>query len=259
MLSLVNALKCNKGIEMVQRKKPRNHTRPTDNWVVGAIKELILERNLQSGDMLPSEAELTEILGVARSSIREAIKVLSTLDIVEVRHGTGTYVSNMSLQPMVQSIIFRGALTPSGGLVALGDMIEIRALLDNGYAGSVVKKLAGKGHPELHALVDRMERLAHEGKPFLDVDREFHKAFAKRANNLLLLQLVDAFWDVQDVVYQKLAPASQESLINTARIHRLILEAAETGNVRLYKKLLVEHYRPLREKLPHPNYYPDEN
>ena len=244
---------------MNQRKRPRHQPRPTDNWIVGAIKDLILERGLQSGDMLPSEAELMEILDVSRSSIREAIKVLSTLDIVEVRHGTGTYVSNMSLQPMVQSLIFRGALTPTGGLVALGDMIEIRALLDTGYAEPVVEKLKGKTHPELHALVDRMERLAQNGETFLDVDREFHKAFAKRANNLLFLQLVDAFWDVEDVVHQKFAPLSNEELIATATIHRQILGAAEAGQVSKYKTLLNQHYTPLRNKLPHPNYYPDEN
>ena len=238
-------------------KRHRNKTsNPIDNWIVKAIKDLILERGLQSGDVLPSEGELTEILDVSRSALREAIKVLATLDIVEIRRGTGTFVSNMSLQPMVQSLIFRGALTPQGGLMALGDAIEIRAKIDDAYAKDVVSKLAGNVHTDLHALVERMEHLAANNQPFLDADREFHKIIAKYTNNLLLVQLIDAFWEIQEVISAKLEPQSQESLIHTAAQHRSILEAAESGNVTLYRKCLANHYKPLQAKLPHPNYFP---
>ncbi|QJC21333.1 FadR/GntR family transcriptional regulator [Arcanobacterium buesumense] len=242
---------------MVKRNS-RRHTHPTENWVVNALKELILERGLQSGDLLPPETVLMELLDVSRSSIREAIKVLSTLDIVEVRHGTGTYVSNMSLKPMVQSLIFRAALTPSGGLMALGDVIELRAHLDDAYAPQIVKKLAGKEHPDLHALVDRMEKYADCAEKFREADREFHKLLAKKANNLLLLQLMDAFWDIEDVVIPKLPTDSLENNKDVGIHHRLLLEAAEEGNLRLYRKRLKEHYAPLRARLPHPDYFPDE-
>lgn len=243
----------------VASNKNKAHVRPTDSWVVAAIKDLILDRGLQSGDMLPSEAELTEILEISRSSVREAIKVLSTLDIVEVRHGTGTYVSNMSLQPMVQSLIFRGTLTPSGGLMAFGDIVEIREKLDIAYAQEVVKKMAHSPQTELHALVDRMEKMAKKGDMCLEADREFHKLIAKKANNLFLLQLVDAFWDVEAVVFPKLGALGKEEALANAHMHRDLLEAAETGNTARYKKLVSEHYKPLKRLLPHPNYFPDEN
>lgn len=229
--------------------------RATDNPVVRAIKDLILQRGLQSGDLLPSEAELTEILDVSRASVREAIKVLSTLDIVEVRQGLGTYVSNMSLQPMVQSLIFRGALTPSGGLMAFGNIVELRAKFDEGYAETVVEKLAGNYSAPLHRAVTQMEESAQAGHLFLQADREFHRTIAKTANNLILVQLVDAFWDVEDVVYPKLPPRSKQKLLETAAQHRLILQAAEAGDLTQYRRLLHDHYQPLLESLPHPEYF----
>ena len=88
------------------------------------IKQLILTRGLTPGDPLPTEAELCEELDVSRSSVREAIRTLSTLDIVDVRHGHGTYVGPMSLDPMVEALVFRGVLSPGDDLRALRDVVE---------------------------------------------------------------------------------------------------------------------------------------
>src|SRR6218665_135056 len=94
------------------------------------IKQLILTRDLKPGDPLPTEAELCETLDVSRSSVREAIRSLSTLDIVDVRHGHGTYGGEMSLDPMVETLVFRGILSPDGSLRALREVVEVRLALD---------------------------------------------------------------------------------------------------------------------------------
>ena len=94
------------------------------------IKQLIIARGLTPGDPLPTEAELCEELDVSRSSVREAIRTLSTLDIVDVRHGHGTYVGPMSLDPMVEALVFRGVLSPEGSLQSLREVVEVRLALD---------------------------------------------------------------------------------------------------------------------------------
>src|SRR3954453_17592481 len=68
------------------------------------IKQLILSRNLSPGDAFPTEAEPCETLDGSRLSVREAIRTLSTLDIVTVRHGHGTFVGDMSLAPLVETL-----------------------------------------------------------------------------------------------------------------------------------------------------------
>ncbi|MBB1585870.1 MAG: FadR family transcriptional regulator [Propionibacterium sp.] len=67
-------------------------TRATET--VERIKQFITTSGLQAGDCLPSESDLCDSLGVSRSSVREAVRTLSTLDIVEVQHGRGTFVGN---------------------------------------------------------------------------------------------------------------------------------------------------------------------
>ena len=64
------------------------------------IKSLIIKQNLKSGDLMPTENELIEQLGVSRSSLREAIKSLEALHILDIRHGVGTFVSESSLVPL---------------------------------------------------------------------------------------------------------------------------------------------------------------
>ena len=69
--------------------------------------QLILDRRLRAGAPLPTEAELMEDLGVSRNSVREALKALQALDIVEIRHGYGTYVGQASLTPLIDGLTFR--------------------------------------------------------------------------------------------------------------------------------------------------------
>src|SRR5690606_5735 len=86
----------------------RSKSRMRRNTTAEQIKRLILITGLRPGDPIPTETELCQELGVSRSSVREAIRTLATLDIVEVRHGSGTVVGQMSLAPLVETLVFRG-------------------------------------------------------------------------------------------------------------------------------------------------------
>ncbi|MFP7697221.1 FadR/GntR family transcriptional regulator [Trueperella sp. LYQ143] len=227
--------------------------------VVDAIKNLILERGLQSGELLPSESDLVELLGVSRASIREAIKVLATLDIVEVRRGTGTYVGNMSLQPMVESLTFRSAQTPLGGLVALRDVLMTRWKLDEAYAPMVVAKLEHRTNDDIRQTIADMEESFARQEPIFAADRAFHLILAKLTNSLLFVQLLEAFWDVEKVVMNKLRKPTQDEIRYDITLHHQLLECGERGDVSGYLRALAEHYSRMVNELPIDNYFPEVN
>lgn len=217
--------------------------------VADQIRELILSRGLRPGDALPTESVLCETLGVSRSSVREAVRTLATLDIVEVRHGHGTFVGQMSLDPMVQALVFRGVLSPGDNLRALREVVEVRMALDLAVAEKVVAAAAGEAHPELRALVDEMLTHADHGETFLDADRHFHTMLLESIDNQLAGQLVGAFWDIHTAVLPRLGLALPEDLRQTSKAHGDMLAAAEAGDVEAYREAVVKHYEPLQRAL----------
>lgn len=222
------------------------------------IKELILTRGLGPGDPLPTEAELCEELGVSRSSVREAMRSLATLDIVDVRHGLGTFVGQMSLDPMVQALVFRSVLSPRGAFMALKDVVEVRLALDLTVADQVVRHMtATTKRPELDDLVTQMEVRAARGETFLEADRSFHTTLLDVLDNKLLGQLVGAFWDVHTAVVPKLGLPQPADMIDTARAHGAMLRAARRGDVAAYRVAVVEHYAPLQRVIAQAALDPD--
>lgn len=213
------------------------------------IKKLILERNLRPGALLPTEAELCDTLDVSRSSVREAIRTLSTLDIVDVRHGHGTYVGKMSLDPMVEALVFRGVLSPEGSLRALREVVEVRLALDLAMADQVVQAMSGRDTRALETLVAGMVAKSARSETFLEEDRAFHTALFAATSNRLAEQLVGAFWDVHTAVLPQLGLALPADVEVTVRAHADMLTAAASGDVSAYRLAVVDHYGPLQRSL----------
>lgn len=220
-----------------------------------AIKELMLTRGLQPGDPMPTEAELVAELGVSRSSVREAVRTLVALDILEVRHGTGTFVGQLSLRPLVEGMVFRGVLLPGVDNAVMRQVVEVRTGLDLSLAPQVVARLGGPGGEgadadadgaeDLRACVDRMKELAARGQPFAEEDRSFHLLLAERLGNELYGQLVAAFWDIHMTVGPRLGIVAQRDLDETAAAHERMLEAALAGDLDGYRAAVLAHYEPI--------------
>lgn len=213
------------------------------------IRELILTRELRTGDPLPTESELCDALDVSRSSVREAIRSLATLDIVEVRHGHGTFVGKMSLDPMVQALVFRGSLSSGDNLRALREIVEVRLALDLAMAEQVVGAIAGSQQPELEALVEQMVSSAEAGESFVEADRAFHTRLLDTVDNQLAGQLVAAFWDIHTAVLPRLGLVLPSDMHQTAHAHGEMVTAALAGDLAGYRHAVITHYEPLQRML----------
>ncbi len=224
-----------------------NNIRPANRSVatMNAIKAHILSNRLKKGDPLPTEATLVAEFGVSRSSVREALRTLEALDIVEIRHGSGSYVGSMSLEPMVQTLALRASLSEATDQSFLKEVVEQRRWLDLGAAADVVAAFQKNPVPELHDIVDRMEALAVKGERFMQEDIEFHNGLLSSLGNELTKQAYGAFWLVHMSMIPQLGDAVDKDLLATALAHRKMLDAAEAGDLSSYIEAIDEHYQPL--------------
>ena len=217
--------------------------------VTERIKHYILENKLQPGDPLPTEAELCDALGASRTSIREAVKTLNALDIVNVRHGHGTYVGRLSLSALVEGLTFRGLLSPADDFQTLADLVDMRELMERGMAERIIDSIDATQLEALDALVDEMQACARAGESFAEADRSFHAMLVEPLGNNLVRQLSSAFWDVYAIVAPHLKLITPEDERTTIDVHRRMVEAARDEDVEGFVRAVDDHYAPVRKRI----------
>lgn len=213
-----------------------------------AIKRLILERGLKPGDPLPPEAELMRDLGVSRTALREAIKALQAVGIVNVRHGFGTFVGDVSLTGFAQGLVFRSRLTLDDGLEDLRELIEVREALETGLMPRVVAAATPQNVADLDRVVSAMEEHAKRGETAENEDRRFHELlYDPLGKNRLLIQLIGAFWNAFNEVGPLLG--GEIDLPATASEHRRIVSAIAASDAHAAVSAMTDHFQGIRSRV----------
>ena len=138
------------------------------------IISLILEENLQPGDKLPNETILSERLNAGRSSVREAMKLLASRNIVTIRQGSGTYIA--SSPGMVEDPL--GFTFIGNKQKLIHDLLEVRFLLEPSIAAMAATNAEEKDIKKITALCDEVEVLLNNHEDHTHKDIEFHAAIA---------------------------------------------------------------------------------
>lgn len=212
------------------------------------VKELILRRGLVAGDPLPTETELMEELQVSRNSVREALKALQAVGIVDIRHGFGMFVGRMSLAGLVDELAFHSRITLQDGKSHLTHLIEIREILEAG----LVQRLIDLGpEADLTPVADVMARMESEalvGDVPPETDRLFHDLLYRPLGNPLVSQLLGAFWDVYYQLRDHLG-TPDEPPADVARRHRDIYTAVQAGDKTAAVAAVFAHFDGVRNRL----------
>jgi GntR family transcriptional repressor for pyruvate dehydrogenase complex len=172
-------------------KKVRSKIRPIaklpiSEEIAQQVMDLISNGDLKAGEGLPSERELCKDFGCGRSSLREALRCLSILGVLNARVGEGTSVA-------VDGSKFLGKIVEWRLITEKHDienLLEVRMALEGVSAGKAALIRSQEDLAKLEALVARMEGAMNDAKRFAVLDLEFHIALAKAADNALLFDLI---------------------------------------------------------------------
>ncbi|MFY9903782.1 MAG: FadR/GntR family transcriptional regulator [Terriglobales bacterium] len=159
--------------------------------VAKQIERLILTK-LKPGDKLPSERELAEMLQVSRSSIRDAIRGLELIGLVEPRQGAGTIVRELSAETLVNP--FASALKHRKEMVS--ELLDFRKMLEPPLAARAATHADADEIAEMDDILRRQEAKLASGDPAIAEDAEFHYAVALASGNSVVLKVLDILMDM---------------------------------------------------------------
>lgn len=209
--------------------------------IVAQIEGLLERGELRPGDQLPPERSLAEQFQVSRASVREALRALELLGVVETRAGGGTFVRHATPEDVTRpltAMITRGHTLP--------EVIEVRGLIEPALAAMAAERIRDDEIAELREIVQRQEARIAAGEPYAEEDARFHELIGQAARNELLVTMLAVIWDV--------LRSSREQWLQTNRrargsldAHRRIIAALERRDPVAARAEAAEHIKAVGE------------
>jgi GntR family transcriptional repressor for pyruvate dehydrogenase complex len=211
--------------------------------IVAQVKELIADGKLRPGDQLPSERELSEMFQVSRASLREAIRALESVGLIEIRQGEGTYIAS-SVETLLTSVAsaFLQQRDP------LYQVFEARKVLEPATAALAAERVTPEEVAELEAILTEQDKQVAEGETGVEADTRFHYALAEAAKNDVLLRLNEAIVDsLRETRMRSLQTQGRPA--RSLAGHRQILEAIRLKDPAKAREAMLDHLETIEHNV----------
>lgn len=168
------------------------HRQRTFEQILAQLQDQILRGDLRPGDRLPNERKLAEMLGVGRPSVREALRVLEALEIIEVRPGAGAASGSIVSERTGSAISSLLQMHLALGHFTAAELIDTRLVLETSIVRTAAVNRSDAQLEHIGSLLERLEASERDRTAYLELDAEYHQAIAQAAGNELLSHLMQA-------------------------------------------------------------------
>jgi GntR family transcriptional repressor for pyruvate dehydrogenase complex len=212
--------------------------------VAKQVERLIVNGVLKPGDRLPPERELAVKFGVGRSTVRDAIRTLEVIGILESRQGHGTVVRDVSPDALV--VPLASLLVRKREMVA--ELLDVRRMLEPGLAARAAANATAEEIAHLEDVLRRQADKLSRGEPAIEEDSEFHYGIARAARNGVVLRVLDVLMDL-------LRESRTRSLQVPGRLersyagHRRVLRAIKRHDAKAAEGAVRQHLKEIEEIL----------
>jgi GntR family transcriptional regulator, transcriptional repressor for pyruvate dehydrogenase complex len=229
-----------------------------------SLSEFVLERllasihagRLQPGERLPTEANLSAMLGVGRSSVREALRVLVFMGLVESKPGRGTIVTlhpDRAILPDQKAFVLQSS--------AMADLYEVRRILEGGAAALAAERAAPGDLAALERAAKEVERRVAQQDSYFQENVEFHLAIARASHNHVLFESLKRLLGQVREFRKRVTDPIRELPARDVAEHRGIIAAIRAGDRRRAQTVMTRHIestiravrlRRVDRAVPHP-------
>ncbi|MDZ4671196.1 MAG: FadR/GntR family transcriptional regulator [Phototrophicales bacterium] len=226
------------------------HREAISDQITDRILLLIRERRLQPGDKLPPERDLAVSLGVSRATLREALRSLAMMNVVELKHGSGTYVTSLEPNLLVENFALVFSLTQHSFL----QLVEARKVIEPGTTALVAQHITDDGILQLEKILQRSrDCLQTHPEDFPELDIEFHVKIAEFSGNALLSRIMQALTRMSIASSQRTASSdigySVHRIERAIRMHEGILDAIKAHDPIMASQRMTDHLMSVEDTL----------
>jgi GntR family transcriptional repressor for pyruvate dehydrogenase complex len=159
---------------------------------IDSIKRMLVDGELLPGDKLPIERDLAARLGVSRNTLREAVRALTTIRVLHVRQGDGTYVTSLAPDLLLDSLGFVADLHQGDATI---EFLQVRRMLEPEATALAAERLQAEELARLRAVLEESERLAEaaeiDHQRLIANDQQFHALIVNASGNAVLAAIVE--------------------------------------------------------------------
>jgi GntR family transcriptional regulator, transcriptional repressor for pyruvate dehydrogenase complex len=217
--------------------------------IIQELRSLIDAGHLVPGSKLPGERELAQMMNVSRPSLREALRVLNLLGIIENRPGSGTFLASSSDQWPIEPFSILFLLKKS----TLFEIFDARKILEGGVAGLAANHRTDDDLKALEAALENMR--LHLGNPekYTKYELEFHRTVIEAAENRVIADLMEKLYrllkETRARIYQKFSYKIRAYREQDYKNHETIYHAIKTGDAQRAAKAMADHLLDFEKRL----------
>lgn len=190
--------------------------------VIERITNAMMHKELRPGDQLPTENELTEIFHVGKSSVREAIKVLQAMGIVEVRRGEGTFIATKASGSALNPALYQLLIEPG----TIQDLLELRMIYEPAYMRLAMRNATPEDLESIRQAKLTFEQLVRDGRQTGEDDLEFHRCILRSTHNPYVIHIGEM---LLKLLFESVDRGSTTSPQQAVKDHNSIYEALIHG------------------------------
>ncbi len=210
-----------------------------------SIRQYIVSERLKPGDPLPSERQIQQQLGISRGPVREALRVLQSIGMVEARQGKGLFVREIDPRPMVDAFLSHLSLFDSN---SFDHLLGLREVLELGAAELAARQRTEEDLAAMKLLLSSMRGRIKRQELVLEEDMGFHDVLIRAAHNPLLEYLYGCLTPFLVAVRDR-GELSEEVVSSCLTEHTAIYEAVRDQNAALAVRLMQEHMEYVRREV----------